>query len=179
MSEMVATGSHYTDDIRRQAAAVYAFKGTQTAVERELGIPQSTVNLWTQTEWWQSLVDNARAGAEDQYRAELHSIIEKANRETVDRLDNGDHIVTKDGIQRIPIKGKDAATIGAIAYDKMRLSLNMPTSITVRSDNKTLTDLADKFKALSNRFAKSVVDVQQPDADTQQPVIVQDKDRQA
>ena len=63
-------------------------------------------------------------------------IINESADQTLDRLQNGDVIRdTKTGeLIRIPIKGRDAAIIGAVAFDKLRLAENQPTNIVQREN---------------------------------------------
>ena len=58
----------------------------------------------------------------------------------------------KDGIKRIKMRGKDAATVRAIMFDKLHLSLNRPTAI--RSDlrsNEEVEKLAEHFAEISRK----------------------------
>ena len=53
------------------------------------------------------------------------------------------------------MKGKDAATIAAIATDKKQILLNQPTSI--RGEAQGMEALAEQFKKLSQRMDEKVV----------------------
>jgi hypothetical protein len=57
---------------------------------------------------------------------------------------------------RVPIKGKDAAIIGAVAFDKHRLIDNMPTSIITKTD---VSALAAQFAALSQQWTEKQINV--------------------
>jgi hypothetical protein len=151
-------GSKYTDEDRKTAAIHYAIKGTLAAVERDTGIPDATVQVWTKTDWWETLISQARAEMEDQFRGKCHQVVEKATNETLDRLEHGDYMLDKEGNKkRLPMKGRDTAVIGAMYYDKLRLSLNLPTSITAGSGYKTaMNNLAAEFKRLSEQNRRVV-----------------------
>lgn len=168
MSDLVPTGSKYTDEDRRNAAMQYAITGKLTAVEQATGIPDATVQSWTKADWWEDLLQQARAVMEDEFRGKCHQVVEKATQVTLDRLENGDSVATKDGIKQIPMKGRDAAVIGAMYYDKLRLSLNLPTSISAGSGYKNaMESLAQEFKRLSESYQKKdmgVVSVQSGDS---------------
>lgn len=163
MSELTTqSGSKYTDEDRRNAAMEYVMKGSLTAVERSTNIPKTTLSDWKQTEWWNELAIQAEALVEERIRAGANSIVDRCINETLDRVENGDHVLDKEGnIKRVPMKGRDAAVVGAMWYDKRRLSLNLPTSISSSSGHKKLMDdLAAEFKRLSeqNRRVVSVQD---------------------
>lgn len=158
---MVPTGSKYTDEDRRNAAFQYAMYGSLARVEKETGIPDSTLCQWKQSEWWDEVFQQAQTLIEDRFRADCNKIVEKATETTLDRMENGDTVVTKEGLKRIPMKGRDAAVIGAMYYDKLRLSLNLPTSITERSGyKKAIEGLIDEFNRLADRDRR-VVSVQE------------------
>ena len=78
-----------------------------------------------------------------------------------DRLEHGDVrlVKSKDGFEerRVPISAKDATMVAAISYDKLRLSLNLPTSIS--SSQKSLTELSQEFQDIAKNYRRDVIDV--------------------
>lgn len=150
MGRLVRSGSKYTDEDRRIAAANYAILGSNRAVGREMNIPTTTIDGWAKTEWWAELVNQAREHEEDRFRARCHQIVDKATESILDRLENGDEVHTKDGIIKLKVKAGDLAKIGGIYYDKLRLSLNMPTRISDSSGTKqAIKQLAQQFAEIS------------------------------
>ena len=155
MSRKLTKRRSYTDQDKRAAVMEYLIKGNQAVVSRALGIPEMTLSTWRTTDWWESLEVELRSEKKDQIEAELSTIIEKAHKETIDRLDNGDEVNTKDGLKRIKMRGRDTATVGAIAYDKLRLSQNLPTSI--KSESSTVEALARQFAELSRTWEEKKI----------------------
>ena len=51
---------------------------------------------------------------------------------------------------RAPMKGRDSAWVGAVTFDKLRLSLNLPTSIQDKSTD--MKALANEFRKLSDQW---------------------------
>jgi hypothetical protein len=80
-------------------------------------------------------------------------------------LENGDEVHTADGIKRIRMRGRDTATVAAIAFDKLRLSQNQPT--TIKADSSDVKALAEQFAALSQQWQEkqATVVVVQDDAE--------------
>ena len=140
----------YTDADHRAAVIEYLLKGNQAAVSRSLDIPEPTLCDWRKTDWWVELSEEFRIQKKDQIEAELTRIIEKANSETLDRLENGDVYVYQGKAMRAPMKGRDSAWVGAVTFDKLRLSLNLPTSIAGKADG--MDSLIKKFDALADRW---------------------------
>jgi len=58
---------------------------------------------------------------------------------------------------RVPVKARDAMLIAAMAYDKLRLSLNLPGRIT---DTGRVDSLADQLAKLSAQVNATVVSEQ-------------------
>ena len=69
-------------------------------------------------------------------------------------------VKTRDGHEqhRVPVSAKDATVIAAIGYDKLRLSLNLPTTIRGTA-GPDLEALARKFQAMGEKYTRDVIDV--------------------
>ena len=128
MSELVKQGSKYTDEERRRAVLEYALCGSVTKVAKSMGIPKRTVNDWKKTDWWDELDAKVRHEKNDQILANNEEILDLAQRELVERLENGDTqlVRTKDGVKlyRVPVKAKELAIIGGVSFDKRQIALN-------------------------------------------------------
>ncbi len=141
MSEMVPTGSKYTDVERREAAVQYAIKGSLSAIERDMGIPDSTVHNWLQTEWFNDIVEEVRSEIQDQHIARYHELTS----ESLDLALAGVRRLDPETLKAVDIKA--LVVTGATATDKARLLLNQPTSI--RGDSDSVKELAAQFAKLS------------------------------
>ena len=118
---LVPTGSKYTDEDRRKAVVLYAVVGTDQAVSKELGIPYSTISGWRKTDWWEQESVRVRDEIEDKLRATFRKVAVEGTQ------------LALDAIRSKELKGKEAMITAGIAYDKLRLSENRPTSITGQS----------------------------------------------
>ncbi|MCH7893834.1 MAG: transposase, partial [Proteobacteria bacterium] len=88
---LVEQGSYYTDEQRREAAALYASKGVMSAVSRDTGIPESTLCEWkNKSAWWDTALGEARSEIGERILAQNLQIVEKANERVTDSLENGD-----------------------------------------------------------------------------------------
>lgn len=164
-SRAITKHRSYTDTDHRAAVIEYLIKGNQAAVSRSLDIPEPTLCDWRKSDWWVELSEEFRTQKKDQIEAELTQIIEKANQETIDRLENGDVYVYQGKAMRAPMKGRDTATVGAIAFDKLRLSLNLPTSIQAQSGD--MKALVNKFNDLADRWNEKQVNVVETQDETE------------
>ena len=139
MSEMVPTGSKYTDEDRTQAAIQYAIKGNMVAVADDTGIARPTLVGWKGTDWWDTIITRVRQEKTDQHIAQYTAIIDKAQAVTLAKL--GDATASQ------------AAVVAGIATDKARLLLNLPTSISsTQGTTEAINALAKQFKELSDSY---------------------------
>ena len=84
--------------------------------------------------------------------ATLDRIIIEAFEATIDRLEHGDVILHRGEPIRVPVKGKDAAIIGAIAFDRLRSLRNQPTS--VKGDGESMDQLLERFRQIAREENK-------------------------
>ena len=87
----------------------------------------------------------------DEIKAGLAQIVRESGEQLLDRVRNGDVIRDpRTGEQfRIPMKGKDLAIVGGVAFDKLRIAENQATQIVRREDSQTeLKHLAEQFAAI-------------------------------
>ncbi len=156
-------GSKYGNQKRIEAAVYYLVHGSLTKTSKACHIPITTLYDWKQTEWWPSLTEQVRNEKEVEFQAGFTRVVEAATKEIEDRLEHGDVklVKTKDGyeLRRVPVSAKDAAVVAAIAYDKLRLSLNLPTAIRADSTNNDLEVLAKKFRKIGEEYRRGVIDV--------------------
>lgn len=147
MTETLARpGSQYTDDIKRDAMALYVIKGNLKEVARQLDIPRTTLTDWVKSDWGQELIVSIRHEKSDEIDSGFTRILDKTTQVIEDRLENGDfHGYDQDGnILYKPVSMRDAATLMGITFDKQRINRNQATSIT--ASDATLNSLADQFK---------------------------------
>ncbi len=142
----MATKHTRTD--RYKAAAALVATGNSKAASRESGIPASTIRHWSHNDDdFQMMCQEIRTEFGEKIKNKLAEIIYESADQTLDRIRNGDVIRdTKTGeLVRVPVKARDLAIIGGVAFDKLRLAENQPTSIQGQPGD---------MKALANEFAK-------------------------
>jgi hypothetical protein len=158
--------SKYTRETRYQAAAAMVAHGNSLAVADQTGIPASTLRYWHRNdEEFQSMCQEVWVEFGDGIKSKLAAIIDESADQALDRLKNGD--VVRDNrtgdLVRVPIKGRDAAIVGAVAFDKLRLAENQPTSIVAKSND--VKALAEQFAKLSEQWqekqATTIIDMQE------------------
>jgi len=143
----------YTLEDRYKAALALIATGNSKAASSESNIPASTIRHWhNNDDDFRLICQEIRIEFGEKIKFKFATIIDESADQVLDRLQNGDFVRdTKTGqLVRVPIKGKDAAIIGAIAFDKLRLAENLPTAIVKQDTQADLNRLGDHFSAISN-----------------------------
>ena len=146
----------YTDKKRIEVVTLFAALGSCDRVGALACIPASTVRGWTRQDWFKDLLDEIRAENDHKIDAKFNEIIDLSLDQLKDRVENGDHVLTKDGdLVRKPMSGKDLSLTTAINIDKRQLLRNREVIKKEEKTNQTitekLTELANAFKQLSGR----------------------------
>ncbi len=149
----------YTDDQKINAAVLYAHKGTFCAVARDTGIPRTTLIGWSKQALWDDELVKARHQISEHILAQNLAIATKANEVVLDRLENGDSVVTKDGVISVPMKGRDAAVVGGIMQDKAARGLGLPTQIHAQTADAQIQAFIKEFKEISESYREKQVKV--------------------
>lgn len=159
----VMPARQYSLEERRLAAISYLIEGTAMGVERVTGIPNETVSSWIRgdgsaAEWWPMLLKTAAIERQAQLDAKLTAIVHRALDEVDDRLQNGEHVVIKGEIHKLPIRAKDAAVIAGVAYDKRALLRGQATS---RREVVNLEALRGRFAQVIEGKAESLTNIEE------------------
>lgn len=138
-------GSLYSSEDRRMAAIQFVLLGSVRCVADATGIPVRTLYDWTRTDWWETLVAQVRMEMEGELDATLSRMIQLALAATMDRLENGDYVITSKGeTMRKPISARDAMAIVGMAIDKQQ----MLREALAAQRRRPLPDLADRLRVL-------------------------------
>ena len=148
----------YSREDRYKAAAALVATGNSIDASRECGFPASTIRHWSYNdEDFQMICQEVKTEFGEKIKYKLAEIISESADQTLDRLRYGDVVRdTKTGeLVRVPIKGRDAAVIGGISFDKLRLAESQPTTIVQHKDSsEDMQRLAEKFQAIARASKK-------------------------
>lgn len=153
---------YYTDEKRIEVASIFAVTGSPDRTEELTGVPATTVKGWIRTEWFQKLLDDIRAENDHVIDAKFNKILDKSLELVMDRMENGDFHVLRDGtLIRRPVGLRDLTISQAITIDKRQLLRGKATHRTEQvNPTKQLEDklqvLADAFTKLAGKEPKKV-----------------------
>lgn len=104
---------------RETAIAAYADLGSVKEAAEATGVPLGTLERWLAAPEAAQAVEAIRKQHARKRSLEAGSLWDRAVSELRDRLDHGDHVLTKQGeVVRKPIGGRDLAVIAGIMADK-------------------------------------------------------------
>lgn len=122
--------TEYSLEQKYAAAAHYYQYHNLKKCERDLGIPVATLSGWKESVWWDDLTKQVIKDIDAKMRSTGLEIIEKAQAAILDRLDNGDSVITKTGqIVRKPAALRDVLFTFLTTFDKNRIINMQPTSV--------------------------------------------------
>ena len=126
----------YDLETRYKVATALVTSGNSKAASAQTHVPASTIRHWAQNdEDLILMMQEVRSEFGERIKGSLAEIVDEASRQALDRVRNGDFVLTKSGeLVRKPMSGRDVITTGAIAFDKLRLLENQPTEIVTHED---------------------------------------------
>lgn len=148
----------YTDSEKFKAVALYISLGTLTAVASEMQIPRNTIKEWKEKDWWKKYERQIKNEENSLLSAKYRKIVQKTQDQILNRLEEGDTIVLKDGTQhKIPIRAKELAVIAAVSTDKiLGIDRIQETREETQSIEEHLKMLAEEFKKFQHAKSKPV-----------------------
>lgn len=150
VSTSTSSDRTYTQEDRLKAACAWLAWADQEESREKCakyaGIPVELFTDWQVQEWWPAAIQLARYKQGEKLDARLSDVINKATFHLLDRLENGDEQMDRDGeIHRVAVAAKDLMVIAALASDKRQILRGQPTAIS-RQQSQQLQGIADALK---------------------------------
>ena len=140
-SELYSSKANYTVEQKLAAVTAYVMTGSCTESAKLCGFKQmQTVSEWkNKSTWWPDAYMAVKKEKNEEMDSTMTTIIHTAANEILDRLQNGDEVLDKNGdLRRKKMGGKEVATVMGITFDKRALLRGDPTSRTERVDTTKL-----------------------------------------
>lgn len=150
----------YPEEKRIEAVTIYAATGHFGKTAELTKVPEHLIRQWRKQDWFKELLNEVRAENNEKLDAKFTEIVEKSLEQLVDRVENGDYHVLRDGSTvRKPIAAKDLSLVAAINVDKRQLLRGEPTSRSESVDKvvgpvERLENLAKTFEDLAKHGRK-------------------------
>ena len=149
---------------KRLEVARHIVKTGNTRIASELaGIPYATIAAWKRSDWWPSVLEEAKQEARAELQSRINVLAEASLDVMHDRLQNGEHILNmKTGeLVRKPVGLRDAnAAMNNLLTRSAEIErLREKSSVNGDSTNEILKTLATEFAKLTKKKQVDVVDV--------------------
>lgn len=120
------------------------------------GLKPATIRQWKKRcDWWKDCEEHARGLLRADMDRKYTRLVHKTEEELLDRVENGDVVIAKDGSQvRKPLGGKDLTYIHGIIHDKRAMQRGEPTSRTEKINPLEIVN--ELAKALQEKGAEQV-----------------------
>lgn len=117
----------HSQESKMHALSVYAQTLSASQAAQATGIPRTTIIAWIDNdEDSHSYIDTLRQAMRSQLAHTYVEIARKSAEQILDRLENGDEQVGKDGeLIRVKVKARDLAAVNASAVDRHALLTGM------------------------------------------------------
>lgn len=150
----------YTQTEKINCLKLYLVTGNLTAVCATLKIPYETARQWKYSKWWEDLSTEIKAEGRIELSAKLKKVAEKALGETLDRLENGDWVMSPTGeLTRKPVSAAVAAKVATDFLSKHE-DLDRGAETSLQGVKDRLDMLAETFEKFSKKVRKvEVLDI--------------------
>jgi hypothetical protein len=140
-------------ELKIQAAMCFVLTGTVSGAAKLSGLEPELISRWkNHSQWWGTVLAKCKKEKQDELDAQLTDVIHGSVVALKDRLENGDEVVTKDGIVKKQVGARDLATVLNTLFDKRSMIRGDPTSITRKESSE------DILKTLRGEFEKIAED---------------------
>lgn len=154
---------HWSEAKKLEAATTYLATGNYALTSRIINIPEPTMVLWKNSEWWPELIAQIQQSGDVKLSSRLESVVDKSLNAVNEILENGDyHYDQKRGqIVRVPPKLRDVHKITTDLIDKQTI---LRKQIKPQQQNEETTDgklqkLADAFSEFAKGIKKTIKEV--------------------
>ena len=152
MSELISRNAVYSypESVKLNALKLWLITGNLREVAASMNIKYDTLKTWKSSKWWVEMSEDIRTEGHIALSHKMQQVATKAIEVTMDRLENGDHVLSPTGgILRKPVAMRDAHQV-AISFQDRALKLE--------TGNQTEHNPAvvDRLQSIADAFAKMI-----------------------
>jgi hypothetical protein len=141
-------------NLKIHAASCFMLSGTVSGAARLSGLDQRLISAWKKDAlWWDPVLAAIKHEKQDELDSKFTALIHDAADALSDRLKNGEEVVTKDGIIKKKLGGRDISMMLNTLYNNRAMLRGDPTSITRKESSD------DVMQGLRKEFASIAKDV--------------------
>lgn len=144
-------GKWYTDAQKLNALKLWLITGNLREVSASMNIKYDTLKTWKASKWWVEMSEDIRTEGHIALSHKMQQVANKAIEVTMERLENGDHVVDQrtGSLIRKPVNMRDAHQ-AAISFQDRALKLE-----TGRQTEHNPA-VVDRLQSIADAFAKMI-----------------------
>jgi len=143
-------------ELKIHAAMSFLMTGTVKDTARITGLDHRLISEWkNKSQWWPTVLEKLRKEKQDELDAKMTDVIHKGIVAIKDRIDNGEEVITKDGIVKRQLGGRDLSTILSSLFDKRAALRGDPSNITRREN---ASDIMGSLREEFSKIAEDALD---------------------
>jgi hypothetical protein len=120
--------------------------GSLIDTAKETGVSLETIKGWKKQAWWPRMMAQIKGEENAHLAARYRKVVQRTIDKLIDRVDNGDVVLDKDGeLVNVPIRGRDLAVIAGIATQQMEKLDQDNTREDTLSVTERLTKIAEEL----------------------------------
>lgn len=152
----------YTEGDKFKVLTTYTVLGSLVDTAEETGVSLETIKGWKKQAWWPRMLAQIKGEENANLAARYRKVVQKTIDKLIERVDNGDIIIDKDGEERlVPIRGRDLAVIAGIATQQMEKLDQDNTREDTLSVTERLTKIAEELvKMHGKKREPQIIDVE-------------------
>jgi len=140
-------GKSWEPEDKLQAAFTYVLTGSVLQTSQVTGIPERTIKDWTQTDWFQVLMAEAKERKQEELDGKWTGLIHLIADKLEERILKGDPVIhVKTGtVTYIPVKARDLALVQGIISDKRAANRRAEMVRVAPPDGSHLDEIQEKL----------------------------------
>lgn len=150
----------WSDNQKMEAVKSYLVLGNLAMTSRILGIPEITIRVWKNSEWWKTAVAELKAQERIELTSRLKKIVDASLTVVEDRLLNGDYQYDQKTGETVrkPVNMRDAHRVAVDLQQRQEVLDKLDKPIETSEDTEArLEKLAAKFADLAAKKVSQIV----------------------
>jgi hypothetical protein len=147
----------YSEGDKFKVLTTYTVLGSLIETAKETGVSLDTIKGWKKQAWWPRMMAQIKGEENAHLAARYRKVVQKTIDKLMERVEDGDVFVDKDGNERtIPIRGRDLAVIAGIATQQMEKLDQDHVREDTLSVTERLTKIAEELVKMHSKKRETI-----------------------
>ena len=135
------------------AVTAYLMVGTIKGAARQTGLSEAVIRKWMKADWWEDMLAKANEAITKKQQGSFRTLLNKINKELVDRVENGDTHSFHGEQYKMPVKAKDLTYMAQATHNMLRLTEGKATTLSgkAKSVEKRLEEWEQAYQNVQKK----------------------------